>query len=88
MKNVRKNLYISERLDKDLISYINQPQFLKDFSNEVRMLMRDGIKFRSGVTTTSSIATTTPIQRVVTPEFEHKKVKLSTEEVSSMLDRL
>lgn len=83
---MRKNLYISERLDKDLISYISQPQFLKDFSNEVRMLMRDGIKFRSGIATTSPI--TTPVQRVITPKFEHKKVKLSIEEASSMLDRL
>jgi len=44
---MRKNIYLSERLDKDLIRYMEENNFDEDFSREVRNLMRDGLKYRN-----------------------------------------
>lgn len=43
---MRRNVYWSERLDRDLITYMSEHNFDIDFSRQVRNLMRDGIKFR------------------------------------------
>lgn len=45
---MRKSLYISERLDRDLIEYMETNSFYDDFAREVKNLMRDGIKYRRG----------------------------------------
>lgn len=45
---MRKSLYISERLDSDLIQYMEENNFYNDFAREVKNLMRDGIKYRRG----------------------------------------
>lgn len=47
---MRRNLYISERLDWDLVEYMVENDFDNDFSREVRELLRDGIKYRQGET--------------------------------------
>lgn len=47
---MRKNVYWSERLDQDLVKYMDDNAFEKDFSQAIKKLMRDGIKFRKGET--------------------------------------
>lgn len=43
---MRKSIYISERLDKDIIQLFRREEFRKDFSQEVKNLLRDGLKWR------------------------------------------
>lgn len=44
----RRSLYLRERKDKDIINYVESMIDRHDFSDIVRDLMRDGIRFREG----------------------------------------
>lgn len=43
-------MYFSERLDVDIIKYMVDNNFYEDFSQGVKQIIRDGIKYRNGGT--------------------------------------
>lgn len=98
---MRKNVYWSERLDKDLIKYMEDNDFYTDFSQAVKSLMRDGIKYRKGEILYASnqnvfqsslpkpkspVVNTTPTKPTI--DFSDIKTEKKAVELSELEDRL
>jgi hypothetical protein len=98
---MRKNVYWSERLDKDLIQYMEENNFYADFSQAVKSLMRDGIKYRKGEILyannqnvsqsslpkpKSPVVNTTPEKPTI--DFSDIKTEKKAVELSELEDRL
>jgi hypothetical protein len=92
---MRRSLYISRRYDKDLIKYMEDNNFDKDFSLEVRKLMRDGIKYRKGghnanVKTSPVCQSQSPHFKIVVGDktlFQEVNEERNTSELGSKLDK-
>lgn len=69
---MRKNVYFSKRLDTDLVEYMKANNFDEDFAQNVKRLMRDGIKFRNGGITSEQLEPTSKAK------FKEPKVFNST----------
>jgi len=93
----RNTLYLSPIRDSDIISYVSPLLYHYDFSQIIRDLVRDGIKYRKGEITkkteTVSIQShTSPIiqESNTTPKPSLKHIKLEKVEVNDkdLEDRL
>lgn len=84
----RRSLYLRERKDKDIIQYIDSLLDKHDFSDIVRDLMRDGIKFRKGEQVNvlqSNTFTHTPITESF-EDIELTKKEVSEEDIKARMD--
>ncbi len=87
--NKRQSVYFSDTKDKDLIEYLSPLVEHKNFSQIIKELVRDGIKFRNNPNPQNVIQSNTitnnsfsnPLQNI-----ELKQKEVSDDDIESMLD--
>lgn len=97
--NKRKSLYLSGVRDKDILEYIEPLTNHYDFSQVIRELVRDGIKYRRGasrageVNINTNTNSNTNVIQSMTPTSEQsmghiilKKKEVKDEDLESRLD--
>lgn len=95
--NKRKSLYLSGVRDKDILEYIEPLTNHYDFSQVIRELVRDGIKYRRGASRINEVNTDTGTNKNVLqsvtptskPSLAHitlKKKEIKDEDLESRLD--